>query len=205
MHMRKFSFLLALVMAAATLFAAPKGIPSEVLKAGKAKFDKASNTLVLEDGYHFRLSKGLVVFNTGKDLRILLKGNAEFRAALVFEDKVIIDSEGDYKLSVTSNISGSAIKASALVVNKKAKLDLLSRNSQDGMYALDCPDITVNGGTLLAEVTTTNIAVKTTQLNFNGSRLEKPKGGIVNAEKGCICFGDNIPAKNVRITPEIKK
>ncbi len=205
MYMRKIIYLLALVMAATTMSTAGKGIPVEVLNAGKAKFDKASNTLVLEDGFRFSQGKGLVVFNTGKDLHILLKGNAEFRAALVFEDKVIIDSEGDYKLSVTSNISGSAIKATALVVNEKAKLELLSRNSQDGMYALDCSDITVNGGTILADVSTAYLAVKTVRLNLNGSWLEKPKGGIVDAEKGCICFGDSIPAKRVRITPEIRK
>ena len=90
-------------------------------------------------------------------------------------------------------------------MNKNVKLELISRNSQDGMYALDCPDITVNGGTLISEVTTANMAVKTERLNLNGSWLEKPKGGIVDAEKGCICFGDSIPAKRVRITPEVQK
>ena len=112
--MKKVSFLLALIMATTTMFAANKGIPSEVLKAGKVKFNKATNTLVLEEGFKYSLGKGLVVFKTGKDLHILLKGNAEFKASLVFEDNVIIDSEGDYKLSVTSNISGSAIKCPSL-------------------------------------------------------------------------------------------
>lgn len=205
MYMRKFILFFALMMAATTMFAANKGIPSEILKDGKAKYLKSTNTLVLEEGFLFRQGKGLVVFNTGKDLRILLKGNAEFRAALDFKDKVIMDSEGDYKLSVTSNISGSALKCPALIVNKNVKLELISRNSQDGMYALDCKDITVNGGTILADVTTAYMAVKTMQLNLNGSWLEKPKGGIVDAEKGCICFGDSLPAKRVRITPEVKK
>lgn len=205
MYMRKFILFFALMMAATTVFAANKGIPSEIFKDGKAKYLKSTNTLVLEEGFLFRQGKGLVVFNTGKDLHILLKGNAEFRAALVFEDKVIIDSEGDYKLSVTSNVSGSAVKCPALTVNKAVQLELLSRNSQDGMYALDCPDITVNGGTLISEVTTANTAVKTTRLNLNGSWLEKPKGGIVDAENGRICFGDSIPAKRVRITPEVQK
>lgn len=203
--MRKFTFLLAFAMAVATLFAAPKGIPAEVLKAGKIKYDKATNTLVLEEGFRYSLGKGLVVFKTGKDLRILLKGNAEFRAALVFEDKVIIDSEGDYTLSVTSNISGSAVQCPALTVNKKAKVALLSRNSQEGMYALSCPEITVNGGTLTAEVTTAFFAVQTDKLNLNGSWMEKPKGGIVDAERRCICFGDSTPAKRVLIKPELKK
>lgn len=203
--MRKFTFLLAFAMAAATLFAAPKGIPSEVLKAGKIKYDKATNTLVLEEGFRYSLGKGLVVFKTGKDLRILLKGNAEFRAALVFEDKVIIDSEGDYTLSVTSNISGSAVQCPALTVNQKAKVALLSRNSQEGMYALSCPEITVNGGMLTAEVTTAFFAVQTDKINLNGSWMEKPKGGIIDAEKRCICFGDGTPAKRVLIKPETKK
>lgn len=203
--MRKFTFLLAFAMAAATLFAAPKGIPAEVLKAGKIKYDKASNTLVLEEGFRYSLGKGLVVFKTGKDLRILLKGNAEFRAALVFEDKVIIDSEGDYTLSVTSNISGSAVQCPALTVNQKAKVALLSRNSQEGMYALSCPEITVNGGMLTAEVTTAFFAVQTDKINLNGSWMEKPKGGIIDAEKRCICFGDSTPAKRVLIKPETKK
>lgn len=205
MYMRKFILFFALMMAATTVFAANKGIPSEIFKDGKAKYLKSTNTLVLEEGFLFRQGKGLLVFNTGKDLHLLLKGNAEFRASLVFEDKVVVDSEGDHKLSVTSNISGSAVKCPALTVNKAVQLELLSRNSQEGLYALDCPDITVNGGTILADVTTTNLAVKTAQLNLNGSWLEKPKGGIVDAEKGCICFGDSLPAKRVRITPEVKK
>ena len=203
--MKKFTFFLAFIMVATTMFAAPKGIPAEVLKAGKVKFDKASNTLVLEEGFKYSLGKGLVVFKTGKDLRILLKGNAEFRASLVFEDNVIIDSEGDYKFSVTSNISGSAIQCPSLTVTKKAKVELLSRNSQEGMYALSCPDITVNGGTLLCDVSTAFFAVQTDKLNLNGSWLEKPKGGIVDAERRCVCFGDGTPAKRVHIKPEIKK
>ena len=203
--MHKFSLLGVLMLVATAMFAAGQGIPSEVLDAGRAKYDKISNTLVLEEGFRYSLSKGLVVFNTGKDLHILLKGNAEFRASLVFEDKVIIDSEGDFKLTVTSNISGSAVKVTALEVNKNAKLELLSRNSQDGMYALDCPDITVNSGMILADVSTAFMAVKTAQLTLNGSWLEKPKGGAVDTEKGCICFGDGTPAKRVRMTPKIQQ
>ena len=113
MYMRKFILFFALMMAATTVFAANKGIPSEIFKDGKVKYLKSTNTLVLEDGFLFRQGKGLLVFNTGKDLHLLLKGNAEFRASLVFEDKVVIDSEGDHKLSVTSNISGSAVKCPA--------------------------------------------------------------------------------------------
>ena len=119
-----------------------------------------------------------------------------------FKDNLIVDSEGEHTLSITSNISGSALQCPVLTVNKNAKLELLSRNSQEGMFALSCPLITVKGGTLLADVTTAFLAIETTQLNLNGSWLEKPKGGIVDAEKLCVCFGDGTPAKRVRITPE---
>lgn len=204
-NMRKFIFSLALLMATTSLLAAGSGIPAEILKNQKAKYDKASNTLVLEDGFKYSVSKGLVIFNTPGDLRILLKGNAEFRASLAVEGNLIIDSEGDHTLSITSNISGSALRCAALQVNKGTTLNLLSRNSRESMFALDSRDITVNGATLLAEVTTANIAVYTERLTLNGSKMEKPKGGIVSKEKGCVCFGDGIPAKIVRITPDSKK
>ena len=204
--MKKFFYcVVALVLFAMTAQAKGAGIPSEVLKAGQVKYEKSTNTLILEEGFRYSLSKGLVIFETGKDLRILLKGNAEFKAALVFKDNLIVDSEGEHTLSITSNISGSALQCPALTVNKNAKLELLSRNSQEGMFALSCPLITVNGGTLLADVTTAFLAIETTQLNLNGSWMEKPKGGIVDAEKRCVCFGDGTPAKRVRITPEVQK
>ncbi len=201
--MKKICFILA-ALCCITMVQA-KGIPSEIMKDGKAKYVKGTNTLVLEDGFKYSLGKGLVVFETGKDLHILLKGNAEFRAALVFKDNVIIDAEKPATLSITSNISGSALQCPALMVNKDATVSLLSRNSQEGMYALSCDAITVNAATLLAEVTTTNLAVQTKQLNLNGSWLEKPKGGFVDKEKACICYGDSLPTKRVRITLEKKQ
>ena len=201
--MKKLCFLFAALACFAMVQA--KGIPSEVLKAGKAKYVKSTNTLVLEDGFKYSLGKGLVVFETGKDLHILLKGNAEFRAALVFKDNVIIDAEKPATLSVTSNISGSAIQCPDLTINKDATLSLMSRNSQENMFALSCEAITVNEAVLIAEVTTANLAVETKALNLNGSWLEKPKGGFVDAEKACICFGDGMPAKRVRITLIPKK
>ncbi len=204
--MRKFIFSLALLMAATSLFAESKSIiPSEILKNKKAKYDEASNTIIFEEGFKLGMTKGYLIFVSDGDLRFLLKGNAEFRASLLVEGNLIIDSEGDYTLSVTSNITGSALRCAALQVNKGTTLNLLSRNSRDAMFALDCRDITVNEATLLAEVTTANISVYTEHLTLNGSKMEKPKGGIVNKEKGCICFGDGIPAKIVRITPDSKK
>ena len=216
--MRKIILLLALVAGSMSLLAQkeemPKdgssiemmkeAVPYEVLNNGKVQYDPSTNTLVLEDGFSYGVSKGPVVFSAGRDLHILLKGNAKFKASLVFEDPVIIDSEGDYTLSVTSNISGSAVQCPELTVNKKAKLSLLSRNSQKDMYALSCPVITVNGGTLLAEVTTAPIAVETDLLNMTDCWLAKPKAGKVNRQKRCICFKDGLPAKYVRIIPKTK-
>lgn len=196
--MKKLTFFFAALCC--FVVAQAKGIPTEVLQAGNIKYEKATNTLILEDGFKYSLSKGLVVFETGKDLHILLKGDAEFRAALVFKDNVIIDTEKPSRLSVTSNISGSALQCPSLTINKDATVSVLSRNSQEGMFALSCEAITVNEATLIAEVTTANLAVKTKSLNLNGTWLEKPKGGYVNTEKACICFGDGMPAKRVSIT-----
>lgn len=194
-----------LLFASVMVQAKDNGIPSEIFKNGKVKYEKSTNTLVLEDGFMFSLGKGLVVFETGKDLHILLKGNAEFKAALVFKDNLIIETAQPAKLSVTSNISGSALQCPSLTINKDATVSLLSRNSQEGMYALSCEAITVNAATLIAEVSTANLAIVTKELNLNGSRLEKPKGGVVDTEKACICLGDGMPAKRVCITPEVQK
>ena len=60
MYMRKFILFFALMMAATTVFAANKGIPSEIFKDGKAKYLKSTNTLVLEEGFLFRQGKGLL-------------------------------------------------------------------------------------------------------------------------------------------------
>ena len=203
--MRKCCIFLMLLFASVMVQAKGNGIPSEIFKNGKVKYEKSTNTLVLEDGFMFSLGKGLVVFETGKDLHILLKGNAEFKAALVFKDNLIIEAAQPAKLSVTSNISGSALQCPSLTINKDAAVSLMSRNSQEGMYALFCEAITVNAATLIAEVSTANLAVVTKELNLTGSWLEKPKGGFVDTEKACICFGDGMPAKRVRITPEVQK
>ena len=78
--MRKLCIFLAFVLTALSVQAKGNGIPSEIFKNGKIKYEKSTNTLVLEDGFRFSLGKGLLLFNNGKDLRILLKGNAEFKA-----------------------------------------------------------------------------------------------------------------------------
>ena len=204
--MRKFYFFLAILLTAMTVQAKGSGIPSEIFKNGKVKYEKSTNTLVLEDGFKYSLGKGLVVFETGKDLRLLLKGNAEFKAALVFKDNLIIEASQPAVLAVTSNISGSAIECPNLTVKENVDLQLLSRNSQEGMHALKCHGtLNVQKALFRAETTTANLSVKVKELSLDKAIMEKPKGGIVNDQWGGICYGDSLPAKIVRIKPEVKK
>jgi len=167
---------------------------------GKASYDASTNTLTLRDGFAYSLSKGLVVWNTGKELHIRLEGDAIIKAAVKSQDAIII--EGAHKLNITSNISGSALECPSLLLNEGLTLDLLSRNSQAEMYALSCPVITVNHAILQAEVTTADVAIKTRQITLNGCMIEKPKGGYADEGKEYICFGDGTPAKRVRIAPQ---
>ncbi len=204
--MRKFCFFLMLLATAMTVQAKGNGIPSEIFKNGKVKYEKSTNTLILEDGFKYSLGKGLVVFETGKDLRLLLKGNAEFKAALVFKDNLIIEASQPAVLAVTSNISGSAIECPNLTVKENVDLQLLSRNSQEGMHALKCHGtLDVQKALFRAETTTANLSVKGKELSLDKAIMEKPKGGIVNDQWGGICYGDSLPAKIVRIKPEVKK
>ena len=204
--MRKFYLFLALLLTAMTVQAKGNGIPSEIFKNGKVKYEKSTNTLILEDGFKYSLGKGLVVFETGKDLRLLLKGNAEFKAALVFKDNLIIEASQPAVLAVTSNISGSAIECPNLTVKENVDLQLLSRNSQEGMHALKCHGtLNVQKALFRAETTTANLSVKVKELSLDKAIMEKPKGGIVNNQWGGICYGDSLPAKIVRIKPEVKK
>ena len=204
--MRKFYFFLAILLTAMTVQAKGSGIPSEIFKNGKVKYEKSTNTLILEDGFKYSLGKGLVVFETGKDLRLLLKGNAEFKAALVFKDNLIIEASQPAVLAVTSNISGSAIECPNLTVKENVDLQLLSRNSQEGMHALKCHGtLDVQKALFRAETTTANLSVKVKELSLDKAIMEKPKGGIVNDQWGGICYGDSLPAKIVRIKPEVKK
>ena len=204
--MHKFYFFLAILLTAMTVQAKGSGIPSEIFKNGKVKYEKSTNTLVLEDGFKYSLGKGLVVFETGKDLRLLLKGNAEFKAALVFKDNLIIEASQPAVLAVTSNISGSAIECPNLTVKENVDLQLLSRNSQEGMHALKCHGtLDVQKALFRAETTTANLSVKVKELSLDKAIMEQPKGGIVNDQWGGICYGDSLPAKIVRIKPEVKK
>lgn len=207
--MRKSTFFLTIifcVMSVSVIYAGQKGIPDEIFKNGNARFDKSSNTLILEDGFQYRLGKGLVVFETGKELRILLEGNASFNASVLSKDAIVVEADRPATLSITSNISGSALACPNLTVKKNVCVNLLSRNSSNTMHALDCSGtLTIDSALFTAETTTASLAVKVKELVLLQVRYEKPKGGIVNSERGGICFGDGLPAKIVRIKPEEKK
>jgi hypothetical protein len=160
------------------------------------------NTLVLKDGFKYHLSHGKVIISTGNDFTIKLEGNAEIYACVECEDNVLLDSKGADTLSITSNISGSALKCRSLFISRDICLNLLSRNSQENMYALDCGGtLTIENSALFAEVTTASMAVKTNQLEMKYSYLLKPHGGSVNPAWGGICFSDGLPAKTVWIVP----
>ena len=172
----------------------------DIFGDGKASYDAATNTLTLSEGFAYSLPKGLVDWNTGKELHIRLDGDAVIKAAIKSADNIVI--EGAHKLNIVSNISGSALECPSLEINEGVTLDVLSRNSQSGMFALKCSNLTVHSATLQAEVTTADWAIDVQELMVDGCWMEKPKGGYVDKERGCICFGDGTPAKRVRIAPK---
>ena len=174
-------------------------LPAALFGDGMASYDYERNMMVLYDGFDYHLSHGLVTIDTGREFRFLLEGDATMVASLESSDPVIVEAMDKAHLKITSNISGSALKCKTLSVMPDVFLDLLSRNSQSGMYALECTDLTVERATLYAEVTTANLAVATDHLTLIGSKLQKPAGGGVNPIWGGICFADGIPAKIVRI------
>jgi hypothetical protein len=117
--------------------------------------------------------------------------------------KVVEKAAKPATLSVTSNISGSAVECPNLTVKENVDLQLLSRNSQEGMHALKCHGVLkVSKALFRAETTTANLSVKVKELSLDKVRMEKPKGGIVNDRWGGICYGDSLPAKIVRIKPD---
>ena len=175
---------------------------NDIFGDGMASYDVIQNTLRFKDGFHYHLSVGLVTINTGSEFHIILDGHAEMMASLTSDDAIFVEASDQGRLKITSNISGSALKCKALVVKPNVFLDLLSRNSQIGMYALDCDELSVNDASLYAEVTTANLAVKTNRMKLDGCYLQKPAGGGVNAAWGGICFADGTPAKIVRIAEE---
>jgi hypothetical protein len=176
----------------------------DIFGNGKAAFDPHSNTLFLEEGVSYALSKGWVTIETDRpDFTIRVEGNAEIKAAVRCNVPVSVISDGFYTLRITSNISGSALQCGGLYVGPKVTLNLLSRNSQRDMYALDCRGrLEIVGGTLLAEVTTADMAVMADELVMERCVIEKPKGATLNKARGGICFGDGAPAKIVRIVPK---
>ena len=174
---------------------------SDIFGDGKVSYDPALNVLMLHEGFEYNLSKNFVTINTGCDFGIRLVGDAEIVASVDCSDNLYIEATGSHTLKITSNISGSALTCPNLTVGNGVTLELLSRNSQADMYALDCGDLlTVNGGNLKAEVTTANMAVATQCMTLEGCWMQKPRGGFVGSIAGGICYGDGIPAKVVNIT-----
>ena len=208
-----FIAVVALLMAATSLQAQNYGIvfgelevtevnAADIFGDGMASYDAAGNMLVLQDGFEYHLSHGLVTINTGRPFRIVLEGDAIMVASIESGDPVVVEAVDEGVLKITSNISGSALKCQSLTVQPSVLLDLLSRNSQDEMYALDCKDLTVNQAIVYAEVTTAQLAVHVETMTLNESWLQKPRGGFVNTIWGGICFGDGTTAKIVRIIKE---
>lgn len=200
-----------MLMTATTLMAQNYGImfhelevteenAADIFGDGKASYNAEQNTLVLREDFSYQLSRGFVTISTGSEFHIHLEGNAEIYAAVKSDDDIVIEADDEFTMKFTSNISGSALKCKKLTVMPNVWLDLLSRNSQSGMYALECDELTVNSAKLNAEVTTAQLAVATQRMTLNGCWLEKPRGGFVSAFNGGICFGDGFPAKLVRIT-----
>ena len=177
---------------------------ADIFGDGLASYDLEQNQLTLQEGFDYHQSKDFVTISTGRDFHIRLEGNAEMAVCVDCGDNLFIEASDAYTLEITSNISGSALKCPNLTVENNVSLELLSRNSQDGMYALNCADaLTVNYASIRAEVTTARLAVAVQQLVLNESYLQKPAGGIVNPVEGGICYGDGSPAKLVRIMPDV--
>ena len=176
---------------------------SDIFGNGTAAYYADQNVLVLREGFEFHLSKNFVSFETGRDIIIRLEGDAEIVASVDCIDNLYIEGAGSHKLTITSNISGSALKCPNLTIENGVTLNLLSRNSQNDMYALDCAGmLTVKEGNLKAEVTTARMAVAAESMVLEGCWMKKPKGGGINSIEGGICYADGVPAKEVHITVE---
>lgn len=175
----------------------------DIFGNGSASYDAAKNTLVLQEGFQYRLGKGFVTINTGSALQIIIKGDASISASIKSADPIVVQSEGEHTLSINSNISGSTLACPAITIEgTSTNLYLLSRNSQKGHVALDCAgEVKVNGGSLKMEVTTADYAAVMKKLTLKGSVVQRPKGGKI-ADDGIYCMGDGIPAKIIRIVPE---
>jgi len=176
---------------------------ADIFGDGLASYSQEQNVLTLQNGFDYHLSHGLVSVNTGRDFTISLEGNATIYAAFECGDALVIESSASDTLKMTSNISGSALKCERLTINDGVCLELLSRNSQEEMYALHCvTDLVIHNASLYAEVTTAQLAVAAENLSLDGCWMQKPRGGGINASHGGICFADGVPAKVVRIIRE---
>lgn len=176
---------------------------SDIFGDGKAHYDPNLNLLSLEEGLEYHLSKNFVTINTGREFGIRLVGDAMIVASVECSDDLYIETVGDHTLKMTSNISGSALKCPNLTLKPGVTLELLSRNSQADMFALECANaLTVDHATLNADVTTSPLAVAVRSMTLEGCWLQKPRGGFVSATVGGICFGDGLASKVVRIVTQ---
>lgn len=177
---------------------------NDIFGDGKAAYDPKSNMLTLQEGFAYSLSKGIVTIDTKQEPFVIrLEGNAQIKASVWSRNMLRVVSDGAYTLGITSNISGSALLCPSLYIGPQTTLNVLSRNSQKDMYALECVGtLTIESGTLLAEVTTAPIAVRAGELKLEGVEIIKPKGCICEPETGYLCFGDGTPAKIIRILPK---
>lgn len=176
---------------------------SDIFGDGKAHYNPYLNQLSLEEGFEYHLSKSFVTINTGREFSILLVGDAMIVASVDCGDDLYIETSSSHTLKITSNISGSALKCPNLTLKPGVILELLSRNSQSDMYALDCANaLTVDHATLNADVTTSSLAVAVRSMTLEGCWLQKPHGGFVSSTVGGICFGDGLPSKVVRIVTQ---
>ena len=92
------------------------------------------------------------MLETGKELRILLEGNASFNASLLSKDAIVVEAARPAQLSITSNISGSALSCPNLTIKKNVYMNLLSRNSFNTMHALECSGtLTIDSAVFCAE------------------------------------------------------
>lgn len=172
---------------------------ADIFGDGMATYDVELNQLMLKDGFLYKQSKNFVTIETGREFHIFLDGTAEFNASIVCNDALFVESPNTGTLTITSNISGSALDCKALFITKDVTLNLLSRNSANDMHALRCDFLSVEFGKLIAEVTTARLAVAVNEMRLEGSILTKPRGGNINPFEGGICYADGIPAKIVHI------
>ncbi len=175
---------------------------ADIFGDGKASYVYSTNTLILEQGFSYSLSKGFVSFQTEREFHILLRGDAEIKASIHSYDDIKIEAAVPSTLTITANISGSGIECPNLTVTQDAELYVLSRNSAQDMYAIQCENtLTVISTRLEAKMVNSSMAIALKKLDLKGVTITTPAGGVVNNTKGGICYADGTSARWVIIDP----